>query len=271
MQDSALKQCRLMSKKYRLYNSLTAGLDSRFSIALTHEEAHNQRYFTYHLGNKTRNDARIASRIAATLDLNHYVILPKAGGENVQNFQTRSKVVRPRTNDKLVNKVKKWDWYAHQPKLIGYYKQMIAVDGDQDSKLAPMHIRSNLYEIGRAFFGRIENNKAPTSEFMKKIRTDWVENFQPEFNRYFSETQIDHESCFGLNLLDIFYWEHRCGTWVNEVVQGTDFAFNTVSYINSRRNIANLLSASYFHRMKSTVLHHSINNLIPELQKIKIN
>jgi len=91
------------------------------------------------------------------------------------------------------------------------------------------------------------------------------------FKEYFELMNYQQAAEMGYSLLDIFYWEHRCGTWVSEVLQQTDFAFNTHALINSRKVLEALLSIEYSERKSAKVFKHIIDKNLGKLPQFPIN
>lgn len=76
---------------------------------------------------------------------------------------------------------------------------------------------------------------------------------------------------FIYDLLDLFYWEHKCGTWVSEVLQGTNFAFNTHHFMNCRKIVELLLKVPYKKRLKNTIFNSIISQNLKKIENIKFN
>jgi len=108
---------------------------------------------------------------------------------------------------------------------------------------------------------------------LEQTRRDWFEQalIREEFQRYFEETKLQTNCLFNYDILDIFYWEHRCGTWVNEVVAQTDFAFNTLSLLNCRHIFKLLLSAPFHDRVNAQAFNNIISRKLPEIDHVAIN
>lgn len=266
--DMCSRQHDILADKYSLRYSLTAGVDSRFSLAIAKSKKKNQSYFTYLYSDAHEVDAKVASHIAKKMSLNHKVV-----ALNDQKYRDilngiSSPISFYDKDLELEGEIKKWDWYNHGIQLVSPYRQLLSNESDT---LPDLHIRSNLYEIGRAFWGKKGGPCDDSKKILESSRKDWASECSVIFEDYFDRNQINADSVYGLDLLDIFYWEHRCGTWVSEVLQSTDFAFNTHAYVNCRKIIEKLLSLNIENRKNATLFKAIIAGNLPEIESIPIN
>lgn len=262
------KEIELLKQKYTLVFSLTAGLDSRLSLVfLTQKDHFRDIFFTYYFQDSHNVDVMIASRIAKQLSLNHYILFDSETTPS-EWLNIESKLIHCPLDSDLKEVVESWDWYKHGIKIINaYVTKLIPMTKPE---LIPLHIRSNLFEIGRVFWNKkSECHKA--KEILKLSRRDWEVGAKRIFNKYFKETDLIESQTYGYNLLDLFYWEHRCGTWVSEILQGTDFAFNTHSLMNCRKIIELFLSVPFRERVNGTIFQNIIQQKLKEIEDIPIN
>jgi hypothetical protein len=264
-----LRQQSLLLERYALFNSLTAGIDSRFSLAISAGRSSQQIYFTYLLQEPHLVDAQVSSHIARSLGLDHAILLGDRAAFADKFDPGKSNVIDVTIVDNLSKRIKIWDWYIHGTQVVNAYKWSLLPLNQ--TGLPPLHIRSNLYEVGRLYWARKSGPCNDPSEILEKSRRDWISDCSAIFKKFFRETEINTEAVHGYDLLDIFYWEHRCGTWVSEVLQGSDFAFNTHCYVNCRKIIELMLSVDMEHRAKASVFHHAIEKHLPRLAGLPIN
>ena len=262
------KQIELIKQKYTLYFSLTAGIDSRLSLVFSkHMNHYRNIFFTYYFQDVHNVDVNIASRIAKRLSLDHYILFDSdttpSEWKNVE-----SKFIQCPMDPDLQEVVRTWDWYKHGIKNINAYKTKLIPMTKAD--LIPLHIRSNLFEIGRVFWNK-KGECHKTKDILKLSRRDWEKGAKRIFLRYFKETELLESQTYGYNLLDLFYWEHRCGTWVSEILQGTDFAFNTHSFMNCRKIIELFLSIPFQERVNETIFRYIIQQKLNEIEDIPVN
>lgn len=267
--DLCRRQQSLLLPKFTLLNSLTAGIDSRFSLAIACEASDPQSFFTYVFIRNARVDALIADRIAERLSLKHHILVGASFEAMSAHF--KSPVIRISTPPGRSADLHQWDWYQHNNQAVNAYRLDLLPAIDPPSR--PLHIRSNLGEIGRAYWN--EKTGAPAChdhrEILRLSRTDWMQGAAAIFDEFFAETRMDSDSVHGLNLLDVLLWEHESATWVSEVLQGSDFAFNTHSYINCRKVIETFLGVSLEHRLDGSVFRRVIDSRLPALRDLPIN
>jgi hypothetical protein len=285
-------QNTLLKKKFNIFTSLTAGLDSRSSLALMLLNGKPPTFFTYMLDDTHYIDAIVADKIATRLHLNHYCLVDESEHYLSHYEKMKSRILKVKDDAEFVKNIREWCWYVHGPKGVNVCRAMLhhattvsadsinpfrwlmaklKIDSDFSSQLPPLHIRSNLFEIGRCFWGRWYGRCNKAENILKQSRKDWAQECPDYFADFFSETELNEHSIEGVDLLDLFYWEHRCGTWVSEVLQETDFVYNTHSYVNCRKILSLLLSVSYENRINGTVFTNIIEKLLPNLTDIPIN
>lgn len=263
------RQQSLLEKKYNIYNSLTAGLDSRFTLAVAKKNKDKQIFFTYLFNDAHLVDAQVASKLAKKLGLNHKLLVGDIYKYQHLLENIGSQIISvDGMSDSLIAMLSEWDWYGHGNKLVGAYRNMLF---SQFSERPCLHVRSNLFEIGQAFWGGRAGECRNSRDILEKTRKDWAGACDVVFNDYFDSNEINSESVFGLDLLDVFYWEHRCGTWVSEVLQATDFAFNTHSYVNCRKIIEYMLSLKFNDRVDMLLFKSVIAANLPEIEDVPIN
>jgi len=143
-------QVDILRRRHSLVHSLTAGMDSRVSFAITNAKKPNQdKYFTYLFNDSHKVDACLASKMADAFEIKHQVILP----DNSNHKKIFSNPYIYKQDKYFTESLSSWCWYNHSSKLVDAYKQMF-VSGDGNASSAPLHIRSNLFEIGRVFWGK---------------------------------------------------------------------------------------------------------------------
>ena len=260
----ARAQASMLGSRRRLVRGLTAGMDSRASLALIRNQ--NDVFFTYYTRPVERADALIAGQIADRLSLDHFILASEEQFDATVALGGTSKVIPVSIDKKLVRRVKAWSWYKHRASLISAYAQSLLPNIPGKT----LHIRSNLNEIGRAFWGK----NGPCHErgdVLPRAKPLWHKFAKDHFTRFFDETEFTAEKLYGYDMLDMFYWEHRCGTWISEVLQETDFAFDTHAFINCRRMLEISLSAPFLSRRAGSLFTEIFKRGAPELSDIPIN
>lgn len=230
--------------------SLTAGIDSRTSLALMRPVIDQVTALTYVLGfgryagmRIMEVDEDIAREITSTFSIQHRMAL-------IPDSEVRpsvKKVLQANTH------------HEHIWPLAQWYLDNISPD--------TLHVRSNLFEIGRAFYRKGHTRKMPlTPERMAEThrrsssgRPAAVEAFR----EYVDVTDFD--SLMGHDPYDFFYWEHRVGRWHGNVVAESDISHETWVLINSRRVLELFLAASLSKRIDATVYRELMARRWPAL------
>lgn len=239
-----------------LIMSLSAGLDSRTSLALSRPMKDRIEYFTYDrrygggIGHEgLRQDVEVAQQLAQVHELRHRLVvvegatLPPAVAEIMRQISPR----------------------AHGHPLAYQYRFQLPLDA--------IHIRSNLFEIGRSYY-RGYRRKWPkmTPHLMRSLLTRGKSespDILKAFELFFAATEFDR--IYNYDPLDLYYWEHRMGTWLTSHIIESDIAHDTWTVINSRRIYSMLLSVPLAERLDASVYRHLIHMSWPELLATPIN
>lgn len=234
-------------KEEKIFISLTAGLDSRLTLAATRSSG--AEFVTYYWPNKEASviDFQIAREIARRLDLKHIAITPSNYDRKVLN--------------ELRQIAAKGTYYKHLLTVVLAYRQIF----NQEH----IHIRSNLAEIGRVFY-------KPRKKPMDPQRMSELFMFgkggpmaRPVFESFFERT--DFGNLRNYDPYDMFYWEQRMGCWHSQVVLESDLVCDTHVLFNSRRILNAMLSVPLQERMRASLFHELISRELPELGDVPIN
>jgi hypothetical protein len=137
-----------------------------------------------------------------------------------------------------------------------------------------LHIRSSHFEIARRWFRRLGQTRTPVdSKEMARILTEYQGDGAPyveEFDRLCALT--DFESTEGLcDQHELFYWEHRAGTWVPHFLAESDVAYENYTIVNARHIYEWLMSAPPRLRSNGAVQRGLITRYWPEAMEFPIN
>ncbi|MCH7231676.1 hypothetical protein L0U85_12560 [Glycomyces sp. L485] len=250
-------QLEVLTERERLEVSLTAGLDSRTTLALTRPFTDRLSYFTYDTVNgrgparrRVAYDVAIAAELTGRFGLDHHRIEVEGreADEPLRGIMQRNS---PRRS---------------HPALSSTHREHSSERG--------LHLRSNLYEIGRAFYrSRRERPKTLGPGDMVSLLTgDKSESaaMKAEFERYVRDTGFKRAQRL-CDPLDLFYWEHRSGMWLNAHLTESDIAFDTFILVNSRHMYRLLLSAPLADRIAGTVFVELIRRSWPEVLDVPVN
>src|SRR5699024_7218127 len=152
----------------------------------------------------------------------------------------------------------------HSRILLDYYEKLFP----QKNLL---HIRGNLLEIGRAYFITARKTNDPVEVFNTfhfGIKKYINEDIETDINFYI-QNQIEkmgyYNELYDYHVLDLFYWENRTGRWHAEVLNETDYAFETMLPFNMRAIIELSLSFDLPKRKNNFLFKELINNNFPIL------
>ncbi|WP_156937681.1 hypothetical protein [Haloglycomyces albus] len=250
-------QLRHLAARTPLIVSVTAGLDSRTTLAMTREISQKAQYFTY-VSRGAKNatqasearDVEVSQQIAQRFNLSHTLIeLPSRFPAEPLNSIMRDNSAR-----------------SSYPGIGPAHRDAGFPNG--------LHIRSNLYEVGRAFFRakRPYMDKIDALEMTKMLtgRKSDDEKLVKSFEEYIDTTDFNVGQRF-CNPFDLFYWEHRCGVWLNAHLTESDVAYDTFTLVNSRFIFEKLLSVPEEDRLSGQAFISLITEQWPEMLDIPIN
>lgn len=246
-------QLELLSQRYNFVCSLTAGLDSRTSLAVLRPYLARSRFFSYATQDRERVDGEIAEFISQSFGLN-YQLMPREDLESSDFKKFKALLVRN-------------SYHSHKHEAAYGYNRVF--------KLGDIHLRSNLYEIARAFYramrGRADNLSVDemASLYFGDYTADDVD-IVAAFSDYVESSRFE-QGLFNYDPYDLFYWEQRMSCWHGLVVLEADPAVDTWLLMNCRRCIEAGLSVPLEDRIKSTVFKKIIKFRWAELLKLPIN
>jgi hypothetical protein len=247
----------LLASGKKLLVGLTAGIDSRVSFAATFQCGRNIEYYTYWSTEAQNIDVAVSKHIASVCGLNHMVFVSEILECMKHDFRQFRKALARNT-------------FYENPHHIKAFLYRIYFGED-----AYFHIRSNLAEIGRAFYRQ------------KKKRHDvidvkqMVNIYNPKYSIYhdvvdaFSEFQerawFDSSLFFNYDPYDLFYWEFRMAVWHSHIVTESDVAFDTHVLYNSREIFKTLMSVPLEDRLSAAVFKKIVKDALPLISDIPIN
>jgi hypothetical protein len=244
--------------------SLTAGLDSRLTLSIC-RHIPNIVAFTYDRHEQDRTDADVAQQVCSRLGIEHRRLgrVDRSRAESVYGVM-----------DRIVD-------CPVEKGLPAIY--LSAFPGDTH-----LHVRSNLAEIGRAFWRRhpgMPTTIAPSnwvdvsmarSTRNLPMRREAAAYMLEEMDRFFSIAGYNlpnspSATIRGYEVWDLAYMEHRMSTWLGPALLGSDMAFDTTMLFDSRRIADLLLSAPLEDRKNETLFRQIIAARCPEIADIPIN
>lgn len=234
--------------------SLTAGQDSRTTLAMLRPAKNSFHYFTYALNYSRRIravklDVEGGHRLVEHAGLSDYRLLNLEGP--LEAGPLRDVLQRNSVKSSNLNVAAK------------YLSEFAG---------SRMHVRSSFNEVGIAAYRAKHGNGPVDATVLAGILT-----FGQEFTAETVQACQDYIDLTGLlevegyDPLDLHYWEVRMGSWLGTLIQESDIAFDTHILINSREIVRLLLSAPLGERMLGNTYHRLIERTWPELYEIPVN
>lgn len=244
-----------------IYLSVTGGIDSKVSMAVTKSLQNKQKYFTY-MKNITRDDVNsndsakriyardkfIVDQLVDSFNLNHTLYyfkdykMPKSYLEKMKTHVS-----------------------SHHSYVLSYMM-------DKEFNKNSLHIKSTLYEFAKIpyledFHRSIKNND------MVKVLKNWApaktkSNFKFLFRLYsdaFKRNKMRGIIDQGYNLPLMIYWEFRMGNWHGNITQETDKTSETFIFVNNRYMIDQLQTLKVEDRKNKGYLYGIIDEFWPAL------
>jgi hypothetical protein len=241
--------------KTPLMSSLSAGLDSRVTLALLRNGLDRTKFFTYQVMNRPRNagnrhDADGAIDLASRFGLDHEMLF----------------VASPKDTDfdAMMNKN---TTFSHARSVAKAYYDHLPNEA--------LHVRSNLFEIGRCYYRNMGiHPKKVSAHSMRYILANGKSFDLPTFDafeEYVHMTDFNAAMALGYDGLDLFYWEHRMGSWMTPILHESDIAHDTHVLINARSVLVKLLGVPLKDRMTGAAFRRVIALAWPELAEIPVN
>jgi hypothetical protein len=254
--SSLLKKTMIAANtRFNLAVSITAGLDSRIVLSACKEIAEDIYFYTLQYRNLTKssNDIKIPYDLLSKLGFQHHLIdCRKTMNNDFENLYI---------NNTDIYHLNDWGIIANGM-YDNYPVERIAVKG-------------NCSEIGRCYFYPTGKHKKISSyndfiiletgwenmPFIKNRISEWYDNIK------------DDNINFGYDLFDLFYWEHRIGSWQAQSQLEWDIIQDTFTPFNNRELLDIMLSidVKYRHNPNYIFFKKSIKLLWENVLKEPIN
>ncbi len=243
---------RALPSTWTVVASLTAGIDSRLSLAALRQDKRIQ-YFTYCGEERLLEDKTVASDISSTLSLQHHLLNVDISKAEESEFAEFSKILRRNS------------YYSHGHRQAYRYTKTFTGENK-------LHIRSNLGEIGRTFYQRAHKRPAfspaiHSSVYNRRLGTN--PKVERAFQVMYETNRLD--KIWNYDPFDMAYWEHRMGGWHALAVMESDPAFDTHVIFNARCTLKAFLSIPFHLRQNGSLFKAIIANELPELAAVPIN
>lgn len=262
---------KLANSDKKLCVTLTGGLDSRVTLALLMlsipEQITKIKFITYKNNNTGDfdRDVEVSKILAKKYNLDHVVF----DRNNFSNPELRKDAVMS-------------TYYHSGSGLLAAYKNIL---NDEEY----VHIRSNIYEIGRGYYLSQAYARAAFKGnylsdlpeiYRKSLKTKKTEDFYSSihnvnmcddaFQDFFQDVDFKQAIRY-FHPLDIFYWEHRMGTWMPHVYLETDHVFNTLSLPNNWMILESMMNLPLNDRLGNTLFNEVLSMADEFLSDLPIN
>lgn len=226
-----------ITSRFKVNISLSGGLDSRVTLAAFNGYIDKVKFFTYRIRSNPilKQDFEIASELAKKLNLNHHAFDIKYGDTIPEYIYNELNGISPGN-------------YAGADLTWAYTNYF-----DRDS----IHIRSNLMEIICGYHLKNPANKinAYTPKKISSLfRGGTRDEFIGIFDQYLRDIQFHKISGKGYHYSDMFYWEHRMGVFVSNVLRRERPIMDTVMLFNNHELLTLGLSLSIEERKNADIV-----------------
>lgn len=246
-------QLEKLSESYKLAFSLSGGLDTRVTLAMSRTVAHKSSYFTYYTSGSEilSNDIAVARQAADHLGLDHV-------GFSL-SYDRSSPLMRTAAyHDGILRATPIWS---------------IHYDIFSNISKGAIHVRSNILEIARGFYSKnIQNrkNKFDAGKLSGLFRAVTREEFTKYFDDFVKKTSFYPKKFYNVHYTDLFYWEHRLGANYGAIYREDRPFFETYIIYNCRTILELMLSTSMNNRINGVVMRHLIEDAWPEALQVPI-
>lgn len=233
--------------------NLTGGYDSRLILASAESKWPECEFFTVHRTDSPTHDITIPNKLKKKFDLQHVFI--QSDATNVESAKANEEL-----NQQLQINV---GGMRYDPSL----QATLAVKNVVGEKT---HLIGLISEVNRCYY--YGNGQHPT-EITPELLAQRAK---------FGNNPVAIKGCklwldslpddLPINLLDLFYWEHRVGVWASCGMTFAEAAFEQISPMNCREYLETGLSVDVKYRKSPYLLiSHAIGQLNPSLLQFKFN
>ena len=223
----------LQKNHYYIYQSITAGNDSRMSFVAAKNLLNKIHFFTYCKFNSfAKSDDELDNQEKDSI--NSYLF-----ARNLANkFKLKFSAIDYQSNltKEELSILSKNHYHFHLPGLIsGFRKDAVNLDTHNT-----IHVRTNITELLRKSYFSIA--KSSSLEIISKKFSLW--SMYDEKSQFFSQIvdyyngwikQQQFDLLYNYKLGDLFYWEYRMNHWLSAVLINTDSIFDTFILFNNRK------------------------------------
>lgn len=253
--DLMKRQAEMLHRRVPIQMSLSAGLDSRFTLAACREFAGDLTLFTHRTKNPVhREDAAVAAAICGRFGLRHTVYQwdNQRYGEDLYAFE------------------RVWLRNLGLPRGLPWLNKIYADDWPEGT----VHLRSNIAEVAKADLS--DRGRHPFSiPTLALLYTTTPMRNDPRvlaaIREFADVTGFTEENLRGYDFYDLFEWEQIMCQWLGWLLLESDLSHDTFQLFNNRKLLSMMLSVPYADRLHKKLFLGVIRRLWPELLEFPVN
>ncbi len=251
-----ITQMKMLSQKENIMLSLSAGMDSRLSLATCRNILDDIEIFTYLTKNSMHiEDVNTASEICKYFNLTHTVYK-----RNDQEY-----------SDGMYEFEQIWLKNLGIPRGIAWLNKIYA-DNFPTGKI---HLRSNIAGVATANlsskFKRYELSPKTLAYLYTKTPMQNDERVIQSFKKWIELTTFKSDHFYNYDFYDLFYWEFALCQWHSSLLLESDMSHDTFILFNNRKMLSKMLSLPYEDRLNKKLFFGIIRKLWPELLDFPVN
>lgn len=254
----------LSNQRREKFLSITSGIDSRVSAALTNTLKNEIEYFTYFVPSNY-----IPSK-AAKLIYNIDEDVTRSMKENLNWNHSIVKLTDFKIPKEELKEFKRFYNSKHGYRLIKYYRY-------HKKYHKALHIKSTVFGIGKADFSKNLDNQEDTLDFYQSCIHGLGKNFidyydvNDEAKKYFKRNLVKEGVTKGRHFYDLYHLDSRMGNWHSSLTLETDPETDEFIFMNSRRLIDYIQQPSILEKRNFELYKIIINHYWPVLLHFGIN
>ncbi|WP_251952463.1 asparagine synthase-related protein [Salinibacter ruber] len=248
--DVLVRQSKMLSSQRKICLPVTAGIDSRLSLATLREVKDEIEPFTFIYDESSQEEVPVAKELCEMLGFDHRII--KCEKEPSQQFLD--------------------DFLKNTSQVSTVFRARFAVSISENFKSSYIHLKSNISEVGRAYY---HEPFLSSPSFIDGVLGSQLYGYEHPFTvnafiEFINETNFNIR-VGGMESYDQYYWEARMGNWVALSCLEWDVGPEMIMPYNNRWVLERMLGFPLRIRRRSLVHERLIDYLWPDAMKIPVN
>ncbi|MDP5274740.1 asparagine synthase-related protein [Chengkuizengella axinellae] len=264
IEDVLKNSIKLCTEKWDCSISLTGGVDSKMTLAAANDCYGKLKYFSYISSEAESKDATAASEICSNLGLEHTIYEIPQENSMIRDFNIVASIMDH--NQAYIRRKDNQD-----ARKRAYFANHTNIK---------MEIRSNVSEVGRAFYykklGKKRFRYPLTPRNMSNLskrnffQRDILKFMDNSFMHFIDVTSFG-DFPKGFDESDMFYWENRMPAWGALAIQSFDISHETTIIYNNRKLLEMYLRFPLEDRISDKLQQTIIRDLNPKLFEMNIS